>query len=228
MQNEKDIQLEDLVINRPEINEVTLTILSSYLEMIAPRLNKFHFVPAHKMSEFEALDLITSLTCVESNQSVVRDLNLNVFVFNEMFETLNKIVPNLETLYLHFNIESQQNDSLKKLKKLRKLHLDFNSNVNIFAFEVLHSDSDNQLTNLLPKIPATLQRLTLFDASLSISAFIQTLDYLPKLQELELIYVIIENDCQQCFWRVFYSLFLSFVNKYLLLRLYQTSKVFGL
>ena len=196
------IRLQDFTIINPQINSISLEILTVYLRIMSTELKKIHFLPVHKISQFEALDLIHSLTPNGSNHSV-KDFNLNVFVFDELFEELSRSLPSIESLSLHLNIETKQNDLLKKLKNLRKLNLNFNSNVNFFSFEGLHSDSDKQFIDLLPNIPPTLQKLTIFDATLSLSAFIQTLNFLPKLRELELIYVFIENDCQQSFWQVF-------------------------
>ncbi|XP_054153819.1 uncharacterized protein LOC128952443 isoform X2 [Oppia nitens] len=200
--NAENPRIEELIIMRPDINDINMNILNQYIRSVGSHLKKFHFIPESKLSQEECLELMNELTTNETKTSGIINLNLNCFVFNGFFTELNHKFSSIEKLFLHFDDQSEQNDSLNNLKNLKEIHLDFNSEVNAFAFDGSNSDSNLQLSLFMPKIPTTIQKLTLYDASISLSILTQIPEFIPNLLKLNLTYVFIDNDCQLNFWQI--------------------------
>ncbi|CAG2112694.1 unnamed protein product [Medioppia subpectinata] len=195
-------QIEDLIIKRALINTVNLDILCHYLLLFGSKLKKFHFKPQNRLTNEKCLELIRALTPEEPNKTIIKNLNINVFVFKELFKEINTKLSNIDTLYLHFNNESEQKGLLQNVKNLKEINLNFNSSVSEIVMEGIQCDSDIHFITLLPKLPQTITKLTLLDANFSLSVFLAAIDYLPVLREMQLISVFIESDSQNNFWQV--------------------------
>jgi hypothetical protein len=199
-----DPKIEELVIEGEIDGFLNENIFYSLLKSINSKIKKFHFLNSDPMFGEKVLNIINALSEEELNKSNIKNLNINAFVFDEMLEAINNRFLSLEILYLNFKSYSNRRVSLKKLKNLRQINLNFNTTNHDFGLRAV-SENDNSLhlsALLSHSIPSTVKKLSLSNAFISLSVFKEIKNYLPLLEVLELNYVCIEMDCGLNFWEV--------------------------
>jgi Leucine-rich repeat (LRR) protein len=203
-----DPKIEELIIEGDidgfSNENIFYSELNEKLKSINSKIKKFHFLNSDPMFGEKVLDIINALSEEELNKSNIKNLNINAFVFDEMLEAINNRFSSLEILYLNFKSYSNRRVSLKKLKNLRQINLNFNTTNHKFGLRaVSKNDNSLHLSALLNhSIPSTVKKLSLSNAFISLSVFKDIKNYLPLLEVLELNYVCIEMDCGLNFWEV--------------------------
>jgi ABC-type antimicrobial peptide transport system permease subunit len=199
-----DPKIEELIIEGTIDGFLNENTFYTLLKSISSKIKKFHFINSNPMFGENFFNIINALSGEELNESNIKNLNINVFVFDEMLEAINNRLSSLEILYLNFKSYSNRRVSLKNLKNLRQINLNFNTTNHDFG---LRADSENDnslhLSKLLSHcIPSTVKKLSLSNAFISLTVFKEIKNYLPFLEVLELNYVCIEMDCGLNFWEV--------------------------
>jgi hypothetical protein len=199
-----DPKIEELIIEGTIDGFLNENTFYTLLKSISSKIKKFHFINSNPMFGENFFNIINALSGEELNKSNIKNLNINVFVFDEMLEAINNRLSSLEILYLNFKSFSNRRVSLKKLKNLRQINLNFNTTNHDFGLRAV-SENDNSLhlsALLSYSIPSTVKKLSLSNAFVSLTVFKEIKDYLPFLEVLELNYVCIEMDCGLNFWEV--------------------------